>query len=215
MRCFTRDPVLSGLFHEHDLRMPVAGELSANVSSGHCLHKISNLLPMITGAGAKCSLAQFSRTRPALPRYTPPLTLALRIFKELVPPVIRLALFFELREHGCPWQDPLSPKVQSTLGLSSPRWGYQPRWGNGRIRAWWEKNLTFLASMSNFSSFRSSSLPSTTGATYHQILVRCDLSTSPARHTGKNQRFTIAELVFMHQVAQHLRWNATVVSKAF
>ena len=35
--------------------MPVAGELSANVSSGHCLHKVSNLLPMITGAGTKCS----------------------------------------------------------------------------------------------------------------------------------------------------------------
>ena len=144
--------------------------------------------------------------------------------------MIRLALFFKLREHGWPWQDPLSPRGTVHAGvtiIAAPRGivharvtvvfapKVQPRWCNGCSRTHWEKNPTCLASMSTFSSFRSSSLPSTTGATYHQILVRCDLSTSPARHTEKNQRFTIAELVFMHQVAQQLRWNATVVSKAF
>ena len=60
------------------------------------------------------SLAPSSRSRPALPCCTS-LTLTLRKVKELVPHVKRLELFLKLREHGWPCQDPLSPKVQSTL----------------------------------------------------------------------------------------------------
>ena len=69
-----------------------------------------------------------------------------------------------------------------------------PHWGNGRSRAQWEKNLTCLAFMSTFFSFRFSALPSTTGATYLQTLARSDPSTSPAVHTVNNCQRPLAEI---------------------
>ena len=96
-----------------------------------------------------------------------------------------------------------SPRWGNGLGRAerfSPRWAdsrsraqrYSPRWGNGRNRAQWEKNLTCLASMSTFSLFRSSMLPSTTRATHFEILSRC----KPVQESSCTQQEERAELVF-------------------
>ena len=78
---------------------------------------------MVAGTGAKYSFtgAVFA-LRPALPSCTPPLTLAPRTLKELVPHVIRLALSLSsVNTAG-------SGKIQSHPKSS-------PLWGNGRSRA--------------------------------------------------------------------------------
>ena len=95
-----------------------------------------------------------------------------------------------------------------------------PHWSNGRSRAQWEKNLTCLAFMSTFFSFRFSALPSTKGSTYLQTLARCDPSTSPAVHTGKNchrpkcKFYTNTHLVQEHETSRNEKFqgNKTVGS---
>ena len=114
--------------------MPVAGELNANVSSGHSLHKVSNLLPMITGAGAKYSFIGtiFANTTVAAASYSTIDT-----------------LFFKLHETAG------SARIQSHQGpihcgvtvVTAPKGSVhakvtviaapkvQPRWCNGRSSA--------------------------------------------------------------------------------
>ena len=76
-----------------------------------------------------------------------------------------------------------------------------------------QKPVSHRASTSTFSSVRSSASPLTTEATHIQALVCCAPSISPARHTEKTDRFTIAFVLCLCTCVKQPSRSALVMAR--